>query len=82
MAGRAEILKWKWGGHVARTPEQLMGTNFYNVGPLHRQKATRQISKQMDGVLPKDRRSALVQSCKKSKQLENSRERAAERRPR
>ena len=57
-----------------------MGTDFYNLGPPHRQKATRQASKHMDGLLLEVRRSALVQSCKKSKQLENSTERAAERR--
>ena len=68
------------GRTCGKTPEEQMGTDFYHVGPPHRQKATRQTSKQMDGLLLEDRRSALVQSCKKSKQLENSTERAAERR--
>ena len=68
------------GRTCGKTPEQHLGADFYNVGPLHRQKAMRQTSKQMDGLLQEDRRSALVQSCKKSKQLENSTERAAERR--
>ena len=61
------------GTTCGKTPEQQMGADFYNVGPPHRQKATRHL-------VPGDRRSALVQSCKKSKQLENSTERAAERR--
>ena len=68
------------GRTCGKTPEQQMGADLYNVGPQHRQKATRQTSKQMDGLLLEDRRSALVQSCKESKQLENSTERAAERR--
>ena len=55
------------GRTCGKTPEQQM-------------KATRQTSKQMDGLLPEDHRSALVESCKKSKHLENSTERAAERR--
>ena len=68
------------GRTYGKTPEQQMGTDFYNVGLPHRQKATRQTSKQMDGLLSEDHRNALVQSCKKSKQLENSTERVAERR--
>ena len=68
------------GRTCGKTPEQQMGTDFYNVGPPHRKRAMRQTSKQMDGLLLEDRKSALVQSCKKSKQLENSTERAAERR--
>ena len=63
MAKRAEVLKWECGGHVTD------GRRFLQCGIPHRQKETRQISKQMDGLLPEDRRSALVQSCKKSKQL-------------
>ena len=69
------------GRTCSKTPEQQMGTDFYILGPPRRQKTMRQTSKQMDGLLPEDRRSALVQSCKKSKQLENSTGRAAERRP-
>ena len=69
------------GRTYGKTPEQWMGTDFYNMGPPHRQKSTRQTSKHMDVLLLEDRRSALVQSCKESKQLENSTERAAERRP-
>ena len=66
------------GRKCGKTPKQQMGTDFYNGGSLHGQKAMRQTSKQMDGLIPEDRRGALVQSCKKSKQLENSTERAAE----
>ena len=62
------------GRTCGKTPEQQMGTDFYNVGPPHRQKAMRQTSKQMDGLRLEDRRSALVQSCKESKRLENSTE--------
>ena len=68
------------GRTCGKTPEQHMGTDFQNVGPPHRQNATRQTSTQIDGLILEDCRSALVQSCKKSKQLENSTERAAERR--
>ena len=67
----------KIGWTSGKTAEQQMGTNFYDVGSLHRQEAMRQTSMQTDGLLLEYHRSALVQSCKESKQLENS----AERRP-
>ena len=44
-----------------------MDTYFYDVGPPHRQETTRQTKKQMSGLFPEYRRSALVQSCKESK---------------